>query len=174
MYKVDELKEPLIVGKSYLVPCISYKVTDIGPYDEEEIWRDTLDHTIYRNVVVVQDYIVPILNHPHNDVENGQKEIHSHIDDRFISSVFSYPTGTMRVTKTENQIIDYIAANCIRTDIKSRTQVSFIKSSKLKHKCIYKGKCPHRGMDLSQVVPIEGIITCPLHGLKFKNNKLVE
>lgn len=29
-------------------------------------------------------------------------------------------------------------------------------------------KCPHRGYDISQVSPDKnGIITCPLHGLKF-------
>ena len=33
---------------------------------------------------------------------------------------------------------------------------------------IHKGKCPHRGFDLSNEIPNkEGIITCPLHNLKF-------
>jgi nitrite reductase/ring-hydroxylating ferredoxin subunit len=48
------------------------------------------------------------------------------------------------------------------------TPVSLIKNSKLKHNCIHKGKCPHRGYDLSNEIPNEnGIITCPLHGLQF-------
>ena len=45
--------------------------------------------------------------------------------------------------------------------------VRFIKNSKLKHKCIHKGKCPHRGYDLSNVDPIDNQIHCPLHGLIF-------
>jgi len=63
----------------------------------------------------------------------------------------------------------------IREEHTSRTPVQLIRQSKLKHNCIHKGKCPHRGFDLSNVTPtLEGIgrdaievITCPLHSLKF-------
>jgi|GEM_PF-2155222 len=47
------------------------------------------------------------------------------------------------------------------------TSTFLIKNSKLIHKCIHKGKCPHKGYDLSQVPEIDGVITCPLHSLQF-------
>ncbi len=49
------------------------------------------------------------------------------------------------------------------------TSIDLIAKSKLKHKCIHKGKCPHRGYDLTDVKPINGIITCPLHSLRFNS-----
>jgi len=56
--------------------------------------------------------------------------------------------------------------------VKHATHVDLIKKSKLKHNCIYKGKCPHRGFDLSNTKPTiddngESVIRCPLHSLKF-------
>ena len=75
-----------------------------------------------------------------------------------------------------DESIVYFALPVVSTEHKVITPVKFISKSKLKHKCIYKGKCPHRGYDLSQETPINGVITCPLHGLKFdvktkKNNQ---
>jgi nitrite reductase/ring-hydroxylating ferredoxin subunit len=29
------------------------------------------------------------------------------------------------------------------------------------------GKCPHKGIDLSNIEAEDGVITCPLHGLRF-------
>lgn len=33
--------------------------------------------------------------------------------------------------------------------------------------CLVRGICPHRGYDLSHEPVIDGVVTCPLHGLRF-------
>lgn len=164
--KVEEVKRPLKIGEKFLVPCIIKKIN-----------RKT--------------YISPIINHPHNDKENGQQEIHYHVDYRFVKCsqegfvryvdnipyVFNpVPVNnhskhiwvpSARCEKTNEIKINYYILPVINAHLFGSTPIDFIKKSKLKHDCIYKGKCPHRGYDLSQVDPIDGIITCPLHGLQF-------
>lgn len=174
--KVEDIKRPLIKGEVFLVPCIT-RIDDN------------------------REYIYPVINHPHNDKENGQDHTHYHVDYRFVKcyardrniyddngklmaiippvvinkhSVHIYAKD-QRVSLRKEEKIVYIILPVINEDFFSITPIEFIKKSKLKHHCIYKGKCPHRGYDLSQVNPINGIIECPLHGLKFdaKTNKIL-
>ena len=63
--------------------------------------------------------------------------------------------------------IKYFVMPVINENFAGITPVNLISKSKLKHKCIHKGKCPHKGYDLSQVKAIDSKITCPLHGLEF-------
>jgi len=69
--------------------------------------------------------------------------------------------------------VEYFILPVINESFTGITPSDFISKSKLKHKCIVKGKCPHRGYYLSQVPEHNGMITCPLHGLKFKDKKLI-
>lgn len=162
MEKTDNLSSPLIVGEFYLVPCYV--------------------HSGYLKFHCSKSFITPLLNHPHNDIENGQFETHYHQDDRFIPKF-----GNKRVLKSgkyeilphirlnvrESDLVkvfpklEYFALKCIKLEVDSITSPGFISKSKFKHNCIYKNKCPHRGYDLSNEVPVNGVITCPLHGLKF-------
>jgi hypothetical protein len=59
MERVEDIKRPLKIGEIYIVPCI---VKEIGE----------------------MLFITPVINHPHNDKENGQQEIHYHVDYRFV------------------------------------------------------------------------------------------
>jgi hypothetical protein len=155
MELADKIKEPLQLGVVYLVPCIVRY--------EEKKW-----------------YITPVINHPHNDVENGQIETHYHVDYRFVKHKNDSPfpwvvnkhskhyfVESLRPVKTLSHKLEYFALPMVNEDFTGITSPSFIANSKLKHKCIHKGKCPHRGYDLSQVKPKDGVITCPLHGLQF-------
>jgi len=47
--------------------------------------------------------------------------------------------------------LEYHLLPVLNEDFTGITDVSLIEKSKLKNKCIHKGKCPHRGYDLSQV-----------------------
>lgn len=163
--KVEDVKRPLKKGELFLVSCI-YK----------ELFNDGL-------------YIIPVINHPHNDIENGQKEIHYHMDTRFVrfrfdkyiiidntnecNSKHKFGRNIRPILGVDGQFGWFILP-VINEEFIFSTKLSFIKDSNLKHKCIHKGKCPHRGMDLSQIEPINGEITCPLHGLVFDavNKKL--
>lgn len=163
MERVEDIKEPLIKGKIYSVPCLVR-------YEDGKT------------------YINPIINHPHNDKENGQDEAHYHIDYRFVkhendsdfptvvnNHSYHYFVESTRPRKLVNGSLRYFELPMINEDFTGITPVKNISKSKLKHKCIHKNKCPHRGFDLSQVKDIDGVITCPLHGLKFnsKNGKLI-
>lgn len=153
--KVEEVSRPLKKGESYLVPCL-----------------------------VKEQYeklcITPVINHPHNDKENGQDEIHYHVDYRFVKHEDdgNFPTVVnkhskhhfverIRPEKNLDGELEYFILPVINEEFSGITPTKLISRSKLKHKCIHKGKCPHRGYDLSQVKAVDGKITCPLHGLRF-------
>jgi len=155
MIKIEDINRPVKVGESYLVPCVVRHDNSIT-------------------------YITPVINHPHNDVENGQKEVHYHVDYRFLKHKNDdyYPTVVnkhskyyfaeeIRPQKGVHGKLEYFIMPVINEEHKGITPSFQISKSKLKHKCIHKGKCPHRGFDLSQVKPKDGVIKCPLHGLIF-------
>lgn len=181
MIKIDELKTQPIIGETYLVPCIISK-----KYLPNQDW--CLDDN--DSVVLPTPYstnIYPIINHKHSDKENGQNYEHYHVDYRFVETIMK--EGIVSVVQLhsahtfapslrydlhhgnrdydENYKITYHALKCLRLNQYGIASKELLKKSKLKHKCIHKGKCPHRGYDLSQEVPNNGIITCPLHGLEF-------
>jgi len=171
--KVEDVKRPLLKGEKFLVPCLVERERVM--LDEEELWLDLTSKSTKSKL-----YISPVINHPHNDKENGQTNIHYHLDYRFIkhNNDGLFPTIQNKHSKhifgKDTRLeqgygnLEYFLLPVINTEFSGVTPVNMIKKSKLKHKCIYKGKCPHRGYDLSQVkADKDGIKTCPLHGLKF-------
>ena len=182
--KIDELKTPPIVGNYYLVPCkvVYVEHSNKGNFQKNiyNTWEDFSVITPFFKKIAL---ITPIINRPHSDKENGQIDVHYHIDTRFIKDEEeSYEDQELRYYKgyiieldyhmrlKADFEIEYVPLKCIYTRCNDITDVLYIRKSKLKHKCIYKGKCPHRGMDLSQVTPFAGKIVCPLHGLEFDKN----
>lgn len=159
IFKVEDVKEPLKKGSFYNVPCI------------------------VRENIFGKLSITPVFNHPHNDKENGQEEFHYHVDYRFVKydksgfsiNVVNKHSKHYFVEHERPQVglhgkLEYFVLPMLNEEIVGRTSVTQISKSKLKHKCIHKGKCPHRGFDLSQVKAINGKITCPLHSLEFDAN----
>ena len=157
MQKVEQVKRPLKIGEKFIVPCIVDETND--------------------NLTL----LTPVINHPHTDIENGQKETHYHIDSRFYnpkSTFLSAKYSLKYILRPEIEVhgyLDYFVLPVVSEVETLVTPSHLISHSKLKHKCIHKGKCPHRGMDLSQVAPKDGVIRCPLHGLVFheKTGKLL-
>ncbi len=154
---VETVKRPLKRGEYFSVPCITREENDFL-------------------------YITPVINHPHSDKENGQQDEHYHADYRFVRTIGStnttFPSVINRHSKhyfleeVRHRISSFTKPErfvlpVINEKFFGITPVHHISHSKLKHKCIHKGKCPHRGYDLSQVKAIYGKITCPLHGLQF-------
>ncbi len=153
-----QVKRSLVIGEKFIVPCLVIR-------DGEKIISFT-----------------PVINHPHNDVENFQPETHYHTDYRFVEIKENKNSGDgFEVTdkregfknikgRVELHIdgeLEYHVLSVISEDHEAIAQKFFIRNSRLKHKCIVKGKCPHRGYDLSQEKSVDGVITCPLHGLEF-------
>jgi len=155
--KVENMKRPLKTGEMYLVPCF-----------------------VREDLSIEKLFVTPVINHPHSDKENGQIGTHYHADYRFIKhkADSDFPTVINKHSKhvfAENVRpidelsgkLEYYVLPVVNEDFTGITPVDLISKSKMKHKCIHKGKCPHRGYDLSQVKAIDGKITCPLHGLEF-------
>jgi Rieske [2Fe-2S] domain len=175
---VDDVKRPLLKGETFLVPCIVREDYTQIHHDEQELYMDLKPFKSHSKKL----YVTPVINLPHSDKENGQSEIHYHADYRFIkhNNDGNFPTvknkhskyifcENIRPKEKIDGLLKYFVLPVINEDFKAITPVNMISKSNLKHKCIHKGKCPHRGYDLSQVKPIEGKITCPLHGLEFSS-----
>jgi hypothetical protein len=150
--KVEDIKRSLKIGETYLVPCL--------------IIRDSKGEI---------SAFTPVINNPHNDVENGQPEVHYHMDYRFIKTEHKddiiddrpgFKSAKPRVRKGVNGELEWHILPVVSEDI-GYGALFAIRYSTFKHKCIHKGKCPHRGYDLSQVTPVDGLIRCPMHGLEF-------
>ena len=63
--------------------------------EEQDLWMDLEDYSIKHNRFYYK--IIPLINHPHSDKENGQKEVHYHADTRYNGN------QELRI-KLENQI----------------------------------------------------------------------
>lgn len=128
---------------------------------EEDLWIQDEPTTRWS---VKKEEVTPLINHPHSDKENGQKEVHYHADTRYYNG-----TKNLRVALPlkPNQKLEFRWLYKVAEEMLYRTPVSLTSKSTLKHQCIHKGKCPHRGYDLTNVEPIDGVITCPLHSLRF-------
>jgi hypothetical protein len=164
LQKIDELRQPPELGKTYLVPCLTKRTVhyEFNADESQYEWFDLEpEHTISR---VTESY-KPVFNLPHSDRENGQKEVHFHVDYRFVSSLDSDIVERPLLTHDSN--IEYREMELLSETNVGATPVSLIANSKLKHKRIHKHKCPHRGYDLRSVKPVNGCIQCPLHGLMF-------
>jgi len=170
--RVDDVSRPLIKGEKFLVPCIVR--TDEHLIDWEIVNGEPIPNS------ELKYFVTPVINHPHNDKENGQIEPHYHVDFRFLKhdgngnfpKVINkhskyYFCEHIRPQEMLHGKIEYFVMPVINEYFSGITPIELISKSNLKHKCIHKGKCPHRGYDLSQVKAIDGKIICPLHGLQF-------
>lgn len=170
--KINEIHRPLVQGELILVPCF--------------VKEDGIVH-----------YITPVYDCPHSDKDSGQDYVHYHADYRFIPHD-THPIGNRIVAipinderRRDFDTIVYLGHSVNRFNDRptldggenlvwrllpvvdpngfyNPTKESLISKENIKPK-ICKGKCPHKGFDLSQVEAIDGVITCPLHGLRFDN-----
>jgi hypothetical protein len=180
MKNIDDINYPVNLGEEYLVPCITietFKLENIPlevKSDEQCEWMDIDKDT---NFQIKESKIIkniPIINHLHSDKENGQKQSHYHVDFRFIglNQLDDIQDGIFQTRYNEYYNIEYIPQKVVSEFELYPTPKSLIKNSKIKHKEAKNYKCPHRGYDLRKVKPKDGCITCPLHGLKFKENNM--
>lgn len=168
--RVSELDHEPIVGKHYLVPCIID-----GPLRS---WR-------------------PVIGPPHNDIEHFNfKAEHYHYDWRFLDDLEIQVMANMmdRPLTSPGALMSAIARvttpklkrlKCLRRMPEFGLDYLGLHSRKVYAKfeqhyasqhiasCL---KCPHRGMDLSQLPQdAQGNVVCNGHGLSFnlKTRRLV-
>jgi hypothetical protein len=179
--KVESIKRPLKRGELFLVPCITSTEKKYG-----DVYFDKI-------------YITPVFNLPHNDKQNRQEEIHYHVDYRFVKYEFHLSKTEMRKHSSQVKFmfpfpirkhrtyffvesarpvlypdgsnkLEYIILPVINEMFVGITEPRLVDTDKIKHKCLIRNKCPHRGFDMAQVEPnSKGVRTCPLHGLRFNN-----
>lgn len=162
---VDDLtsKPPtglLTIGKSYLVPCLRVGAAPLT-YARPGEW-------------------VPVLLPEHEDSDIIKfPYLHFHLDWRFLSKRQYRLANIAYAVQREHggrQFFDsgitYKRKKMLRESPAVHLEGLAPWFTKLKEKykdsCLVKDmKCPHRGIDLSGCKPVEGIITCPAHGLRW-------
>ena len=181
---IESLKSPPIVGQTYLVPCVFGHYSYLGKVKDMDQWWPILrpshedskyveqTRTIWKKNIEVEEMYYeadPTMSH------------HYHIDPRFApASMYTRDEQERQDwhnTVTIESAVEWQELKCVRD---MPTQVlyeslgkQFVEDHKDKKlKCM---RCPHKGMILSSIPDIDGIITCPGHGLKFdsKTNQCI-
>lgn len=152
LQRVDQLKEPPVVGQFYLVPVVRGK------------WYDR-----------VADF--PVIGARHNDVEFFDfKREHYHLDYRFFRGSYPRSASTAPLHAHPNFPLSkpiLKRRKCLREqhifDGPDRIMSPF-REAYAGRQCA-SGKlgwvCPHRQIALGSTPVIDGVITCPLHGLRI-------
>jgi hypothetical protein len=168
--KQQQQHEPYEVGRFYMVPCVEGTWCGV-----QKFW--------------------PVIGPFHNDAEIIEfDEWHWHIDVRFISGSPYFHKNVQDVVREFPLMLTIARPNYSQGDYftpakhpmpvlkrrKCRRQYASHETSmdrarwlqKLEASCgsagLRNGRCPHRGTDLSTMIPDEfGCIECPLHGLIF-------
>lgn len=179
---VEDLKEPPVVGRYYMVPCVEVQagVSGLSP----GFW--------------------PVTGPQHEDHDViGFPHRHWHFDFRFLSAEQAKQKAMQRgsVLTTERNTwrpwhrqdgpgdIEGIPGIAMRVTLQRRRcmraaerfprlRAEWMRALEQKHEgCVVKcGKCPHRGLPLESLPREKGdIVTCPGHGLRWdlKTGKLV-
>lgn len=166
MERVDRLTAPPVVGSYYLVPVIMAK------------WNHHLAAW-------------PVMGSLHSDAEFFEfKEVHYHIDGRFLSrrlrkeaeetSYYSGPAALQAIPlhayRGESPLPKPVLARrrCVSAGLPyehgGKKPIEDLRAHFAGAQC-ERGKggwiCPHRKASLGSVEVIDGVITCPLHGLRF-------
>lgn len=184
LQKVDKLKEQLKLNEWYLVPCV------VNIVNENKHFFPIINHLHHdkengqTHLHYHLDYRFDFENIHHNfarkniQMQNSFNDVEvPYADDQIFkkgNDIVAYNMGPrIDVLKKNSLIIEYLPGHFLSTQQLYITPVKLIKQSKIKS-CLKKHKCPHKGYDLSKEIPnIDGVITCPLHNLKFKNNEII-
>lgn len=168
--RADRLKSPPVKGRFYLVPAILW---DWGLLGREPKWW-------------------PVLGNKHKDVEFFDFHyLHYHVDPRFMTTahwrdagdpwdptisaldlILSRPLSSINLPHGPAKPVPR-RMRCSMVDIlyghDEQKAVVDLNKHHAGQQC-HKGKrgwvCPHRHIALGSIAPIDGVITCPLHGLR--------
>lgn len=177
--RVDEMTSPPIIGRYYLVPCVyvDHKIAEgrgrwLGPQQERvtEPYRQ------------IQTGWWPVIGPRHEDAGLGFHPYHWHYDMRFLAA-----WQMQERTRNGNDLVrifgqplsdyggligpEYRRRKCARK-MAVTNRLETLRDALLPHyqEATLKGPCmvcPHRGIPLASLPTIDGVVTCPGHGLKF-------
>ena len=123
--------------------------------------------------------IIPLIDHIHSDLESGQDYKHYHVDTRYngYQDLSKYYVDYPGIRIREGQFkLDWFMLIKYSEKYKAITSKKLIRACKLSGDRLINNRCVHKGFDLSEIEPVNGVITCPLHELKYsvKTKKLVK
>lgn len=158
--RVDRVTGPLVVGQFYLVPTVRLR------------WSGLL-----------RDW--PVIGPPHEDREFFNfSQTHYHVDARFLPPdskrvyhTLHYPLhGERRSGKEDGPVPppEWRRRKCIRAAVEGFHNPHPAAGEMRRHyagvQCASNAGgwvCPHRQAPLGSIVPVDGVITCPLHALRI-------
>lgn len=155
--RVDRMTEPLVVGRLYMVPTVRgtwnriarhwpvfgalHNDGDRFPFDADHYHIDARFLTLARHLIESNAFREPL---------------HSHWDEHDL------PKPIYRKLKCRRSFIPYPLHNYV--------QIRGIQGDWSGQQCP-RGKagwiCPHRKASLGSIEPVDGVITCPLHGMRI-------
>ena len=99
----------------------------------DEIW-DQENFMDVKDIRVFPEKIMPLINHPHNDIENGQPEVHYHADMRYVDfkkTNFYVNETRINLPLKKNQKLEWRMLRMIDERIHYITPALLISKSKL-------------------------------------------
>lgn len=159
MERVDRITTPLLKGEYYWVPTVHGR------------WRGQVANW-------------PVIGPLHNDVEYFNHEWkHYHVDARFVRLSPELRLSTFRSPLTAQPYYDpkvllpapvFRRRKCHWPSIEyphgAHERIQRLRKDFAGTQC-HHGKggwiCPHQKASLGSITPIDGVITCPLHGLRI-------
>lgn len=162
LVRVHRVNRPLEVGEELLVPCASLSEVQLGE--------------------VTATAVVPVLWPPHDDPETGQNYRHYHADMRFFDRPLSDPNPLWRegrlfvisfqhIRPPAPSRIYWIPLRVETAHVEGLSMFPTILDPASLHRAVScrfakANKCPHKGFNLAQVPAVDGVKTCPMHGLR--------
>jgi len=183
---IEGLTSPPVIGETYVVPCVLGQVYNIGPHLIPLAWwpvilpshQDTKYLPKFRTNWKDVDGVWTEIEETYYE-ENKNDNIHIHADPRFAPEENYMPyeikNQDWHTILTQESEIEYREMICLRDMPVQRLFTGFGKKFVEDHKGkkVKCGRCPHKGVVLSSMPVIHGIITCPAHGLRFKEGRCV-
>ena len=152
---LSELAEPPVVGQHYLVPCVKIHVF----------------YGVYHEAVLHGSW--------HEDAELiGFADHHWHIDLRFVSRNYYKLLSIYGESSAYNAVVtqDIMLGEpklrrrrCKREFPPFRRGILPELHAAFAGRSLINGHCPHKGHDLRGIPTVDGCVTCPLHGLQFRD-----
>lgn len=142
--RVTEVKETLVIGKFYLVPCVTMPV-DIEGFKAGKP--------------------IPVIGDLHTDPSLGVFYSHYHYDLRFIKQKITIGQVVVAIYPQE---LFWERRKCYHNSSWMPNPLCQTLEPEFAHCTLKEGRCPHRNFPLNGLEPdSDGNVICPGHGLKW-------
>ncbi len=178
MENIEHLTSPPVVGETYIVPCVFGRIYPFN-YTNQNTPRHTWP--VLRPSHEDSKYTIQTRTVWDGEVDSEEEYCeydpstphHFHVDPRFSPAEW-YTDYEVRNESWHTFVgpmadIEWREMVCLREMSIQRLFTGFHKSFVVDHtgkksKCM---RCPHKGVNLASMPVVDGVVTCPAHGLRF-------